>query len=102
MVAVIGVIRGKCDPAVTKRNQMLDSFGAGCSRLVVGKCQARMVEPVAQHDGRKSLIADKAGDIAVGRSRAEDGASNAFSKEELRVRFFRDFYRVARCVIFRS
>ena len=36
------------------------------SGLVVGKRQAWMVEPIAEHDGWKTLIADHAGHVSVG------------------------------------
>src|SRR5262249_5420265 len=87
VVAVVDIVGGEGDAAVPERDPMLDSFAACGTRIVVSEKELGMVEAVTQDDGRKAFVADFSGDVAIGECRAENGSSDPFANEELRVRF---------------
>ena len=68
VVAVVGFVGREGDSLVTQRYQVFDAFDAGSARFIIGKRQTGVIEMVAQNDCWKTLVANRAGNVAVGTS----------------------------------
>ena len=83
MVAIVDVIGRKGDSLMTQRNKVLDTFRAGCARLVIRKSQPLVVKMISQHHCRKTFVRNRPCDIAIGHGRSQDGTADTLAEKEL-------------------